>query len=63
MNRINTYKIKLLSSFIICSIMSVILFSSCDNFENNQQTPAYIKVSGFKVVMNPNISYQQDDGF
>ncbi|MBQ9312159.1 MAG: hypothetical protein IJ213_03835 [Bacteroidales bacterium] len=43
-------------------IGSALLFS-CDNFEGEQTVPAYIKVSGFNLVANPNYEFEQDENF
>lgn len=48
---------------IIATIICAISFNSCDNFEGSQEIPAYIKIDGFKVVGNPNSSYEQGEGF
>ncbi|MDR1006866.1 MAG: hypothetical protein LBL74_08420 [Bacteroidales bacterium] len=45
---------------LVCLLL---LFASCDNFEGDQQIPAYIKVKGFNLVDNPALSYNQNTGF
>ena len=47
----------------ILSLIAVLLFSSCDNFEGEQEIPAYIKVSGFNVVANPTYYIEQGEDF
>ena len=47
------------------TILSIIAFviMSCNNFEGEQEIPAYIKIEGFDLVENPNLSIPQDEGF
>lgn len=39
------------------------LFVQCNEFSGEQEVPAYIKIEGFNLVENPNISIPQDEGF
>lgn len=46
---------------ILLAVVSV--FAGCNNFEGDQTIPAYIKIEGFDLVENPNLSVPQNDGF
>lgn len=48
---------------VVLCFIAILLFVSCDNFEGEQEIPSYIEVKGFKVVENPNFSYEQQEGF
>ncbi|MDR1847588.1 MAG: hypothetical protein LBR17_05675 [Bacteroidales bacterium] len=53
-----------MNKYFIPILASVILFvSACDNFEGEQEIPAYIKIKGFRLVENTNLQYTQSEGF
>lgn len=45
------------------ALLVAVSFFSCDNFEGNQEIPAYIKVDAIKLVENTDIPQSAIDGF
>ncbi len=52
---------KIYNIIIVCLV--ALFFSTCNNFENEQEIPAYIKVTELKLVENPAFNYEQQEGF
>ncbi len=48
---------------ILLLFASLFFLFSCSDFEQEQEIPAYIKFDGFRVVANPNYSYEQGADF
>ena len=48
--------------FLICA-SAVWLLASCDDFDGDQKTPSFIRVSGFRLVENTNLQLNQTEGF
>lgn len=48
---------------ILVLFAALLLLASCNDFEQEQETPAYLKVEGFRVVANPSFSYEQTNDF
>ncbi|MDR0790883.1 MAG: hypothetical protein LBO06_08860 [Bacteroidales bacterium] len=48
--------------FLMCA-SAVLLLAACDDFDSEQEIPSYIRISGFHLVENTNLQYNQTDGF
>lgn len=48
---------------VIIALLTMLCFSSCDEFQGEQTIPSYIKVSGFKLVADPNYVIEQGEDF
>lgn len=46
---------------LVLAILSVLMLSSCDNFEGGQEIPAYINFKGFYLEENPNFTFSQSE--
>ncbi len=46
-----------------CVLALCFLFVQCNSFSGEQEIPAYIKIEGFNLVENPDISLPQEEGF
>lgn len=46
---------------LILAIFAILMLSSCDNFKEGQEIPAYIKFKGFYLEENPNFTFSQSE--
>lgn len=51
------------TKYLAILLVVVSVFAGCNNFDGDQTIPAYIKIEGFDLVENPNLSVPQNDGF